>query len=201
MPNWCNNVITITGPQPVIANLWEQAQARQALLEILAPEPDYLETPVERAFPEVSAQYAEDEQQRAEILANEPAIREDSWWDWRVQHWGTKWDIGLEGLEFADHGDGVAEIMGSFESAWSPPVGALAAYQERMLTELGIHTDIDLMYYEPGMAFAGRWFNGDLQHHDLTGATADTVVNILGEDLDEAFGISDSMADWEQHTD
>jgi hypothetical protein len=196
MPNWCSNEITVSGPQSVITDLWEKAQAKQGLLEVIVPEPDYLVTPVQQTFPEVAAQYAEDEQQRAEILANEPAIREDGWWHWRVQNWGTKWDIGLEGLEFVDNEDGTAMILGGFESAWSPPTVAFMTYYQKQ-KEMGVDISIDLMYYEPGIGFAGRLKDDSEEEYDISNATADTVVDIVGEELNDTFFISESMEDFE----
>jgi hypothetical protein len=186
MPNWCSNVISINGPQPVIANLWEKVQAEgSGLLNALVPMPN-------NTF---MGNLGEEERKMCE----EQGI--PNWYDWSVTNWGTKWDVDPEGLEFADHGDGTAEILGHFESAWSPPIEAVAAYQERMLTELGIDTDIDLMYYEPGMAFAGQWLNGDHSECDISDATADTVAEIVGEDIDRAFDISGYMAEWEDEDD
>ena len=196
MPNWCSNTIEITGPKSAISNLWEQAQANNGLLAALRPEPDYSATPVAEAFPEVSAQYAKTESEREAALKNEPTIREDSWWDWRVQNWGSKWDVDLDGVEFVDNGDGSASIVGSFDSAWSPPTEAVAHFFQQS-EDLGVDLHMDLMYYEPGMAFAGRWTNGFEEEYDISSATADSVRDEVGADIDDAFAISEFMADME----
>jgi len=54
------------------------------------------------------------------------------------------------------------------------------------------------MYYEPGMAFAGRWYNGDDDYYEYGGMTADEIEDTLPPELDEAFGISQAVSEWEQ---
>jgi hypothetical protein len=57
--------------------------------------------------------------------------------------------------------------------------------------------DVVAFYYEPGMQFVGKWDNGDDDCYEYGGATADTVRDLIGEELDDYFGISESMAEWE----
>jgi hypothetical protein len=54
------------------------------------------------------------------------------------------------------------------------------------------------MYYEPGMCFAGIWENGNDDYYDYSGMNSDEVAEELPAELDEAFGISESMAEWEE---
>jgi hypothetical protein len=82
----------------------------------------------------------------AELLEGE------AWYGWRVAHWGTKWDIDMQGLEFVDNEQGRACITGWFDSAWSPPVDAFQAYSNANPDVM-----MELKYFEPGMAFVGVW--------------------------------------------
>jgi hypothetical protein len=77
-----------------------------------------------------------------------------------------------------------------FESAWSPPIGA---YEK--LTEQGFR--IRAMYFEPGMAFAGVWDNGDDDYYEYGGMDSKEIADTLPAELDEAFCISESVAEWE----
>lgn len=74
----------------------------------------------------------------------------DGWYNWRVENWGTKWDIDLDIKE--ESADGKSLVV-YFDSAWSPP---LEAYQK--LEKMGFA--IDALYSEPGMCFAGRYRDG-----------------------------------------
>jgi hypothetical protein len=57
---------------------------------------------------------------------------------------------------------------------------------------------IRAMYYEPGMAFAGIWDNGDDDFYDYSGMDSKQIREDLPEVLDDAFGISESAEMWEE---
>ena len=142
MPNWCNNSITISGPTETIKQLWEDAGSGEdfGLLQAMAPMPQELEG------------------------TTAPSEDGQDWYNWRVNNWGTKWDISDEGLEFTDNNDGTASIDGWFDSAWAPPIGAY----EKFLDDMD-NCSIEASYYEPGMDFGGFWRNGDdFYFEDLT---------------------------------
>ena len=84
MPNDCTNSFTITN---ITTDQWSEIAAtfqvrsdgyQQDFLKTFYPEPDYSVTPVAETYPEISAQYAKTEEEREQILRNEPTIREDS---------------------------------------------------------------------------------------------------------------------------
>jgi hypothetical protein len=50
--------------------------------------------------------------------------------DWRLQKWGTKWEVNTQDLCVEDNGDGTSDIYGDFDSAWSPPVEAYIAFNQ-----------------------------------------------------------------------
>jgi hypothetical protein len=110
-----------------------------------------------------------------------------NWYDFCVNEWGTKWDIGGGDASVDDIEGG---LMLGFDSAWSPPIGA---YEKLM--EQGF--EIEAMYYEPGMAFAGIWDNGNDDYYEYGGMNSGEIAEALPSELDEAFGISESAAEWE----
>lgn len=182
MPNWCSNSIEIVGPRDKIKALWEQAQKDDAagggLLQGMHPMPKF-------------------EEDGDATMPN--------WWNWRVENWGTKWEIGLEGLEFEADQDGnydngglgpMARITGWFDSAWAPPVGACIAYGEE-----NPDVRITLDYNEPGMVFVGQLTVedgvSDDVYYEYGDATSENVRDLIGPDMDDMWNISESMAEWE----
>jgi len=63
------------------------------------------------------------------------------------------------------------------------------------LTEQGF--EVTLYYYEPGMGFCGKWQDGDDEYIEYTDENSETVRAAIGDELDDMFGISESMADYE----
>jgi len=128
---------------------------------------------------------------RGEFLAELVPNPAGAWdYDWSVSNWGTKWDVGGDGYDPVVADDGLLAEF-NFDSAWGPPITAY----ERM-TELGFN--INAMYYESGMAFAGTWdseFGED--HYDLSGMDSGDVAQQLPQELDECFEISATMAEYE----
>jgi hypothetical protein len=111
-----------------------------------------------------------------------------TWYDFCVNEWGTKWDVGADGNPAQDIPGG---LMLGFDSAWSPPVHA---YEK--LIEQGF--SIRAMYYEPGMAYAGVWEDGIDDFYEYGGLDSAGIAEELPVELDEAFGISESAAEWEE---
>ena len=187
MPNWCNNNIEITGPAKTINAIWTAATAEGVaegggLLDAMVPMPKQLKQTVKGSGDE---------------LQTEVHDGFTNWYDWSVERWGTKWDVDTEGLDYADNGDGTASIGGYFDSAWSPPVQAMATYGEQ-----NPDVSITLDYHEPGMCFVGRCTvtagEAEDNHVDYSDETSETVRDEIGEDFDDMWGISESMAEWEE---
>jgi hypothetical protein len=135
----------------------------------------------------VSGFVPEQEALEAKQAANREKYGYSTWYDFCVSEWGTKWEIGADGNPAQDIPGG---LMLGFDSAWSPPI---AAYEK--LLEMGF--EIEAMYYEPGMAYAGVWDNGHDDYYEYGGLDSAGIAETLPGELDEAFGISESAAEWE----
>lgn len=196
MPNWCNNSIEIVGPRDKIRAIWETAQkdeeAEGGLLQALHPMPSGLIGETAPA-PEDIAQI------------NLEKFGATDWYNWRVNNWGTKWEISLEGLEYEEDADGnfdngtgqpYARITGWFDSAWAPPVGAMSHYGAD-----NEDVKITLDYNETGMMFVGRYTieNGeeDDLYCDYCECDSTTVRAAIGDEMDDFWNISEQMAEWE----
>ena len=183
MPNWCNNNLTLQHEDPAMIKRAADALDRGEFLQEFIPVPEQLKIvagcvgdPVEQAKLE------------ADTKRNREELGYDNWYDFQVNEWGTKWDVGGDS-QTDIHPDGKM-LHTYFDSAWSPPV---AAYEK--LTAMGF--TVGAMYYEGGMAYAGVWEDGVDDYYDLGGMNSQQVIDELPVELDEAFGISECMAEYE----
>ena len=183
MPNWCSNGITLRHADPQMIQRAAKALSEGSFLKEFCPVPKELMETVSGSVPEG----AERDAHEAQMATNRATHGYKDWYDWCVNEWGTKWDIGADGNPAQDFPGG---LMLGFDSAWAPPVGA---YEK--LTAQGFR--IRAMYYEPGMGFAGVWDNGDDDYYEYGGLDSKGIAETLPVELDEAFGISESVADWE----
>jgi hypothetical protein len=122
--------------------------------------------------------------------SNQDKFGYKNWYDFCVNEWGTKWDVdAYDTVEYDSEHDKNGITFG-FDSAWSPPTGVYEALLDQGFT-------VRAYYYEPGMAFAGvHDENGD-ECYDIGGYNSDTVKDAIPEALDEMFGISETMAEYE----
>ena len=183
MPNWCNNSVEIYHEDPAMIERVREAFNKGALLAEFIPVPEDLRNIVAGSVP-----VAEEAEHKLKEEFNRITYGYTNWYDYCVNEWGTKWDIGADGNPAQDIPGGLS--LG-FESAWSPPT---TAYEK--LTEQGFR--IKAMYYEPGMAFAGVWDNGNDDYYEYSGLDSAGIAEELPVELDEAFGISESVAEWEE---
>ena len=146
MPNWCNNTITIEHKDSakineVVKSLTTKINDdtnESLFFTYCKPEPDYSKTKVKSTYPEITnKEYEEDIDKK--------------WWDWRVQNWGTKWNIEALDEDRITVKDNT--VIFDCETAWSPPLEALVELEKK-----GFEIECD--YYEGGCAFIGRHATG-----------------------------------------
>lgn len=182
MPNWCNNSVEIYHTDPAMIERVRKAFNGEGLLQEFIPVPEELK---------IVAGCVGDPDEQKKLVEQTEANRQKygygNWYDFCVNEWGTKWEIGADGNPAQDIPGGLS--LG-FESAWSPPIGA---YEK--LADMGFR--IKAMYYEPGMAFAGIWEDGQDDYYEYGGLDSAGIAEELPAELDEAFCISESVAEWE----
>lgn len=118
MPNDCNNSLTITG---ITHEQWHALAAtfqvrgesyQQDFLKTFFPEPDWLTIPNENGeYPSAS----EDN----DILSFSDGTQDMRWYEWRMKHWGTKWDVYSCCNDWETELPST-EFSASFCTAWSP---------------------------------------------------------------------------------
>ena len=183
MPNWCNNNLTLEHDDPAMIKRAYDALERGEFLQEFIPVPQDLKDTVAGSHGDPVEQAKLESQTQRNI----EKYGYGNWYDYCVGEWGTKWDIGEQGCSDI-HPEG-RMLHTYFDSAWSPPVNA---YEK--LEALGFR--VEAMFYEGGMGFAGAYSNGSCEDFELEGLTADDVERDYPE-LDECFGISESMREYE----
>ena len=186
MPNWCNNDITISHKDPAKLEALATAIREGNFFKHIIPIPESLNIVAGRVGDD------EDEKQKQLVLQEQANLEKygvANWYDFCVSKWGTKWDTDPYDPDSVVVEDG--SISFGFDTAWAPPVGI---YEEMENQGYSIRA----YYYEPGMAFVGKWEDGCDDYYEYGGETSSTVREVIGEELDDMYGISESMAEWEE---
>ena len=192
MPNWCDNQVSITGPNSVIDNIEkivkeDDSHANNGLLNFFKPMPKVLEG---TTSPSSSADKPQ------------PMVEGfDNWYDWRVENWSTKWEVNeFYGVDRQHLNDSLDEstISFGFSSAWSPPINAYQTFIMNM-SEKNLDVSVKAYYYEGGCDFMGCWDNGDDDCYAPSElkSTDDWWNDGIGAELDDMFNITESMAEYE----
>ena len=187
MPNWCNNVLELAHEDPAMIERARVAFNDGKLCNEFVPVPEPLNIVAGRVG-------ADGDPKQIELEAQEKLNLEkygyDTWYDFCVNEWGTKWDVGGDGMIADVSPDG--RLTMSFDSAWSPPCN----FYEKMV-DLGF--EVRAYYYESGMCFAGIWEDGIDDFYDLSDCSnADEAEDTLPSILDEMFCISENMREYEE---
>ena len=193
MPNYCNNNILITGPNSVIDKIEKivskETDDDNGLLNYFHPMPKELQN---TTSPSDNPNSLKNKTRKLKFGA-------DSWYDWRVNNWSTKWDVtDIYGEPGRTHiGDDQSELSFGFDTAWAPPIGAYQYWLSK-----NSNCSIRATYHEPGCDFMGIWDNGeDICYEISTIAPKGSVDNFWtsaeGKELDDLYGITESMAQYE----
>ena len=186
MPNWCNNNVTITGPNKIIDKIdkivknEKYEKPEDGLLEYFYPMPAELR--------DTTA----DGSKRKKL---QKKYGFDDWYSWAVENWSTKWDIHeFHGVDRNYINDDESEISFGFESAWAPPIGAY----EKFIDD-NSNCSIKATYYEGGCDFMGEWYDGQDDCYRVSDFKSDDDFwkTGAGSTLDDLYGITESMAEYE----
>lgn len=184
MPNWCNNYLELEHEDPAMIERAHKAFAEGKLLEEFCPVPASLHI--------VAGSVGDpDEQKKLEeaTAQNIEVHGYGNWYDYCVNEWGTKWDVG--GDDGMATVDGPNNISMSFDSAWAPPINAMEKFQD-----LGFK--VKLVYWESGMCFAGIFDENGDDYIEYSDMTADELADIINPELDECMCIVENLREWEE---
>lgn len=194
MPNWCDNTLEINHSDIKMMRRFVKGWNRKSLLNEFIPVPPELSDGsmnwkriMELQNEKRNREYADEMDKFREEL-NLKYFGYRGWYEFCLDNWGTKWDIGYD-LDCGDYltADSARKpITVRFYSAWSPPTDAY-----RKLSEMGF--SIRAYYYESGMGFCGSWVEGHDQCFEIKEFTSAWVRENIPSDIDDYMGISDCM--------
>lgn len=164
MPNYCDNTLTVSHRDKEKIIRLHQAIENNSLCQATIPIPEDLKNTTAPS------------REPNEMLIAKYGV--DNWYNFCLSQWGTKWDIFESEANLHDDSEDFT-VTACFLTAWSPPLGIY-----RKLIEDGF--EVDAMYFEAGMCFAGTINNEEGEHY------YEDLVNIPDEIKDE-FGISESL--------
>ena len=184
MPNWCNNYLELEHDDPEMITRAKKAFAEGKLLEEFCPVPESLHIVAGRVGDG-------DEQKKLEedTARNIATHGYGNWYDYCVNEWGTKWDVGGEGDQATQVGP--TDLRMNFDSAWAPPIAAMDKFQD-----LGFK--VKLIYWESGMCFCGLFDENGDDYYDYSDMTADELEAEINPEIDECMGIVENLRTWEE---
>jgi Ferredoxin-like domain in Api92-like protein len=116
MPNWCENTLTVTGEEKEVQRFKNLAKPKDQKLD-----------------------------SKLSFESLYPIADKKHWYQWCIEHWGTKWDVEATLDEIsADY------LEYAFASAWSPPIEWL-----KKVSQVFPRLRFKLKYDEPGNGFFG----------------------------------------------
>ena len=93
-------------------------------------------------------------------------LDDDSWYDWRWEHWGTKWDA----FEIEVNAE---RTIWKYHTAWQPP---LQIYRHLSSKQF----DVTAYYIVEGMEYVGKWMNRKHTSNEIGDIRAREVYDKLG---------------------
>jgi hypothetical protein len=126
MPNWCSNELRIQGNPKELSKLIKKVQITKS---------EATENHYESIF-------------SCHRVIPRPVDKEDDWYNWSVENWGTKWDL----CDVRFDGDVESkEVSYYFESAWSPIVPVVEALAKEFKK-----LSFNYSFYETGSDYWGE---------------------------------------------
>jgi hypothetical protein len=158
MPNWCNNQLTLSGSPTAIDHAVNQLKGEWTSIDLhrIDPMPAILINKPDNGVELIDPALLYSTPTRNDLHDS------DTWWSWRIRHWGTKSPVAAPLFTTETLQSGLQAATTDFESAWSPPLAAFTT-----LSRQNPGLTISLTYSEPMLEFSGvcRWAYGQIIHH------------------------------------
>jgi hypothetical protein len=164
MPNYCTNTLTIVGNDKTFDKVIAPYITTQIVKDFNDQDEEVTMLDFEKVIPfpkciaetkhlwsmDATKRLNIDHSQLIELIkeAEESNLEEcgyKSWYDWSVEHWGTKWNS--DSVQVSESGAG-------FVTAWSPPCEVIQELAKQL------KCDLRLTYIEEGEFFCGEFLAG-----------------------------------------
>ena len=137
MANWCVNRVNVKHKDTKMIERLITAYNNETLLEEFVP------------FPIGTSEKDSEEDRIVYKLTH----GEFDWYNWRLDNWGTKWDIEKYGEGVVEYKPGQTSVRLVFCTAWAPPELAWEKW-----SDLGFV--VKAKYLEEGMGMKGTYVSG-----------------------------------------
>lgn len=118
MPNWTYNVVVITHPEGMKDKI-KDALAGETVFDFNKLVP----------MPKQSDDFqAEGNLKHDKIHSGKPRTKDNNWYDWSCDHWGTKWNASSPELDESIED----ELTYRLDTAWDAPRPIVTKLRERM---------------------------------------------------------------------
>jgi hypothetical protein len=152
MPNWCQNKLTIYGKKEERKQVLDAVKGKYLfrnegvselrdapfLLDAIIPMPDHMRDKEDPRYSPAVLTSGD----LLDKLANKDESPMPDWWHWRINNWGTKWDVSPDNVAITEK---KSCTVIDFDTAWSYPVGCIFALSMKFPT-----VKMKIAYYEPG---------------------------------------------------
>lgn len=174
-PNWCSNTLSVHGSTADVDKFIEDNKGIEVGTDFGLADGEVRELPLSfnRALP------TPDQSKFDGMDYSEHRFDPDYWYNFHVNHWGTKWDLGDDTyIDRRNNEDGTSTVIYTFDTAWAPP--------EAWLTHVAANyptLSMKIEYREEGMGFAGilGFHNGVVVESQQWEQTFHTDVDQYGE--------------------
>lgn len=127
MPNWCYNSMSVHGDHAELERLtkaitrkvknWNDEEVDGYDMSVLFPVPEELQ--IESVFFRTDSDDPEHQELLKKYEANEAKYGCQTWYEWSIENWGTKWSPDIQAWELSTY-NGESVINADYNTAWSP---------------------------------------------------------------------------------
>jgi hypothetical protein len=127
MPNWITNILTINADEKMVEKILSEVKSKESEFDfnLIVSQPDELEGTTAPARIISDEDYAKDSSKGITQTMSDELISKygyNNWYDWRYEHWGTKWNA--DEVYICDN-----EI--TFNTAWCNPQPVMVALSRK----------------------------------------------------------------------